>query len=250
MLEQLLASIGATSNYEREAVAYQLFAYCTEQKLLSKEAQLQIVTTMLAEQYLLKNIQKVYSDDVFTRSSSALWLTQLVKSADDVLTPALYEQLTKQSVDALRLERDTRGFIDEQTGWADAIGVKTELCLALLQHPLFEIRHTSLYLQAIAGVLWNEQAFTNNEDERFIKIIMTLIHKGIEEALLVEWVEQLFDRLEYFAMERGYTQKWFIARTNLLQLMKTQYFHLKFSHQYEQLRAVTSIQIQQWLKLS
>lgn len=249
IIDDMLQQIGAVDSYTREAVTYQLFAFCMQQQIFSDEAKQNIIQTLVERQLLLERIDE-QSDAVFIRSASALWLTQLVKYDDNGLSEEQYEMLFQQAIDALRLERDGRGFINEQQGWADAIGVKADLCLALLQHPHFSFRYTSKLLQAITSSLWNEHVFINNEDERFIKIIIAFIQKSVDEALLIEWVEQLFDRLEYYSYEVGYTQQWFIARTNLLQLMKTQYFHLKFSHQYEQLRATTSIFIQKWLKLS
>lgn len=250
-VEMLLEQMGSADTYMRESVCYQLFTYCIHEKILTDAALLTIGQYIIDNHLLLQDIKYLQSDAVFMRSASALWLTVLVKDERfATLDDHLYEEIVAQSIEGLLKERDARGFINAKQGWADTIGVKAELCYCVLQDERFDVKNTAHLLQALSKVLWNEQVFTNNEDERFVKIIMAFIHKGIDEALFIEWVEQIFDRLEYYSFEVGYTQQWFTARTNILQLMKTLYFHLKFSHQYEQLRATTSIFIQKWLKLS
>lgn len=252
VVKAMLEQIGATDAFTRETVNFQLFSYLISGQLLQTESYNEIANYLISNRTLLQDIHVATSDAVFTRSASALWLTQLLKEEQSTqrLDDATYEAIQLLAIESLQREKDTRGYIDEKRGWADAVGVSAELCYFVLQDKRFDITKTAQMLQAISTSLWNENVFTNNEDERFIKILMAFIHKGIDEALLIEWVEQIFDRLEYYGYEAGYTQQWFTARTNILQLMKTLYFHLKFSHQYDQLRATTSIFIQKWLKFS
>ena len=55
--------------------------------------------------------------------------------------------------------------------------------------------------------------------------------------------------IEVYVYEAGYRKEWFKARSNTLHFMKTMYFAVKFANKYEQLRAITSIFIQKWMKL-
>ena len=252
VVEAMLQQIGATDAFTRETVNFQLFSYLINEQLFQTASYNEIANFFISNRTLLQDIQVANSDAVFTRSSTALWLTLLLKEEQKTrrLDDATFEAIQLQAIESLQREKDARGYIDAERGWADAVGVIAELCYVVLQDERFDITKTSQMLQAISASLWNEHVFTNNEDERFIKILMAFVHKGVDEALLIEWVEQVFDRLEYYGYEAGYTQQWFTARTNILQLMKTLYFHLKFSHQYDQLRATASIFIQKWLKLS
>ena len=249
VVAEMLKNIGNPSAEMREAVNYQLFAQLLQQQMLQPQSVKSIATHIANEELLVQNIAAGPSDDVFTRSASALWMLLLLQDKQ-AIDDETYSKLTQQAITFLTKERDARGYIDAEHGWVDAVGVAAQLCYTVLRDERFAITQTANMLQAISKALWNEQVFTNNEDERFVKILMACIDKNIDEQLLIEWVEQVFDRLEYYSYEVGYTQQWFTARTNILQLMKTLYFHLKFSHQYEQLRATTSIFIQRWLKLS
>ena len=251
LVNELLGNIGNPNAHIREGVTFQLFTLLLHHQFLSIEVVNQIAEYIVEQQYLFLNIDSPVSDAVFTRSASALWLTSILKSEkySKNLPNTIFSLILQQSSRYLMQEKDSRGYVNDENGWADAIGAAAELCYSCINNDHFDIKETSNLLQAISKALWNNHVFVNNEDERFIKMIMGLIHQDVDEQLLIEWVEQIFDKLEFYSYNNGYTQQWFIARTNILQLMKTLYFHLKFSHKHDQLRAVTSIFIQKWLKI-
>lgn len=91
------------------------------------------------------------------------------------------------------------------------------------------MRFAPILLQGIKNSLWKDSVYVDDEDERLVTIIEKLMAKGYPEEILIEWVEQVFDKLQFYLMEVGYTPQYFAARTNTLHFMKTLYFTLKFS---------------------
>ena len=251
-LEGMLNHIGHRNGELRDQYNYRLFVELLSADQIPHDVLQRFAERITGEDFLLKGLGESEGDAVFTRSFAALWLTAILH-ADRQLELLGEEAVADMTAGALKImtrERDLRSFVDEESGWAHAIAHVSDLLTALIQHRHFDMHHAPYMLQALKESFWKGRVYTDDEEERFVKVIEALIGKGVQEEILVEWVEQVFDKLEMYAFELGYTQEWFRARTNILHFMNTLYFTLKFSNRYEKLRAVTSIFIQRWMKLS
>ena len=252
IFDTILINIGHMESAVRDQQNYRLFIQLLSESTIPATILHHYVDYLSADKGLLFEFTTADPSAVIQRSYSALFLTAIV-NADrqlSILTAKEVEQLTNAAIQLFAKEQDFRSYIDETTGWAHSIAHTADLICAIIQHPHFDIRFTSHILQAIRTNLWKGYVFQDDEEERFTKIVMALMAKGIEDALFNEWTLQLFDRLEMVAYERGYDATWFKARTNLLNMMKTFYFYLKFSKQSDKLRETVSSFIQQWLRLS
>ncbi len=207
---------------------------------------------LIDDEHLFLHIQdREETEAVFTRSFSALWLTALLH-ADAQLRFLQADDLTVIFQEVARYfirERDVRGYINDEQGWAHSMAHVADLCVACIRHPQFEVRYAPMILQGVKEAFWKGSVYIDDEEERLVKVIEALIAIDFPEEILIEWVEQVFDKLEVYLYEAGYTKDWFKARSNTMHFMKTMYFAVKFSNKYEQLRAVTSILIQKWMKL-
>ncbi len=250
--DEMLQHIGHPNGEVRDLYNYRLFVELLSADQIPHEILKNFADTLVGQNYLLKGIGEAESDFVFTRSFSALWLTAILHADRqlELLDEKSLENVTKQALQFIARERDLRSFVNDEKGWAHSIAHVSDLLGAVIQHRYFDMKHAPYILQEVKEASWKGRVYTDDEEERFVKIIDGLIQKGFEEEILVEWVEQVFDKLEMYSYELGYTQEWFRARTNILHFMQTFYFTLKFSNRYEKLRSVTSIFIQRWMKLS
>ena len=252
LLTNMVKHIGDPSSTLRDQMNYRLFMELLSANHWTAQRLRTLTMQLIDEEHLFLHIQnKEATEAVFTRSFSALWLTALLHAdaqlrflqADDLT--AIFQQVARYFV----RERDVRGYINEEQGWAHSMAHVADLCVASIRHPKFEVRYAPMILQGVKDAFWKGSVYIDDEEERFVKVIEALMVIEFPEEILIEWVEQVFDKLEVYVYEVGYTKDWFKARSNTMHFMKTMYFTVKFANKYEQLRAVTSIFIQKWMKL-
>jgi hypothetical protein len=250
--DEMLQYIGHPNGEIRDLYNYRLFVELLSADQIPHEVLKNFADALSGQDYLLNGIGEAESDLVFTRSFSALWLTAILHADRqlELLDEESVEHITRGALQFIAHERDLRSFVNDEKGWAHAIAHASDLFAAVIQHRYFNMKFAPSILQEVKESFWKGRVYTDDEEERFVKIVEGLIQKGFEEDILVEWVEQVFDKLEMYSYELGYTQEWFRARTNILHFIQTLYFTLKFSHRYEKLRSVASIFIQRWMKLS
>lgn len=249
LIEMMIAHIGSPEDEIRDKLNYRLFIELLAAQLFSSEQMAQMASTLKGDHYLFCSIGERNTDSVFTRSFSALWLSNLI-NADGQLR-FLNEEEATGILDAasnyLTKEKDVRGFVGEK-GWAHSIAHGADLASAIIFHPLFNVRLVPVILQGIKDGFWKGTVFVDDEEERLVRVVEKLIAKDFPEEVLIEWVEQIFDKLQFYLMEVGYTPQYFAARTNTLHFMKTLYFTLKFSQKSPQLMGVVSLFIAKWMK--
>ena len=252
VFEAVLATVGHEKAQVRDQLNYRLFIQLLSEGAFSQTIIDEYVQRLSSIDGLLFNIEENETNAVFTRSFSALFLAAIVNADRQLnyLTPQQVELLTQNAIVLFSKEQDLRSYVSEQAGWAHSIAHVSELLCALIQHSHYPIHLTAQILQGIRTNLWKGYVFQDDEEDRFCNIIESLLAKNIEEDLFIEWIEQLFDRLQMVAYERGYDANWFKARTNQLNLAKTLYFYLKFANRHDKLRGTVSIFIQRWLKLN
>lgn len=249
LLEKMLLNIGFPEDELRDKLNYRLFIELLSEQMLTKEQMSSLVSTLQGDNFLYFAIGEFETDSVFIRSFSALWLTSLIytDSQFHFLKDDEAKKLFERCVPYLSKERDVRGFVVEK-GWAHAIANGAELTSAIVNHPTFELKLAPILLQGIKDSFWKGRVYVDDEEERLVSIIEKLVAKDFPEEILIEWVEQVFDKLQFYLMEVGYTPQYFSARTNTLHFMKTLYFTLKFSQKMPELRGITSILIGRWMK--
>lgn len=251
LLQRMLHHIGDTNSIIRDQLNYRVFIELLAANIFSQEALKNASQTLIQDDKLFFHIHEQQTDAVFTRSFTTLWLTGIVQGdahyhflEDEQLT-----EIFNRSCRYFLQERDVRGFVDEEKGWAHSMAHSADLMAAIIRHPKFDIQLAPAILQGVKEAFWKGNVYIDDEDERLVRIIEALMAIDFNEEILIEWVEQTFDKLEAILYQQGYTPAWFKARTNTLHFMKTMYFTVKFANKYEQLRAATSIFIQKWMKV-
>ncbi|HWL25870.1 MAG TPA: DUF2785 domain-containing protein [Ureibacillus sp.] len=249
LLEQMTELIGIPEDELRDKLNYRLFIELLSSNLLSKEQMLDLTLKLSSDQFLFNSIGEKETDSVFLRSFSALWLASLIRVDKQIhfLSNEQTRSIFNSCTSYLSREKDVRGYLGEK-GWASAMSNGAEMILSIVSHSAFELRFTPTILSGIKDSFWKGSVYVDDEEERFSNIIEKLISKDIPEQLFIEWVEQVFDKLQYYLMTSGYTPLYFSARTNTLHFMKNLYFVLKFTRQMPELQGVVSIFIGKWMK--
>lgn len=247
VLQEMLKDIGHMDETIRDHQNLRLFLEIMQYNLLSTVDKQYLVSKLTKSSYFYYQIGEKGTDSVFQRSLSAMWLSYLVESdaQQPFLTKDQYDHIVQLSTSYLSKEKDTRGYVDGK-GWAYAIANGADLLLALIQHPNFEVHQAVPVLQSIRDCFWKETVYVDDEEERLIRIIQALIRKNIDEKVLIEWVEQVFDSLEYTKRGSGYSRLFLKARTETLDFMKSFYFSLKFRQVMPELQGVVSHFIGKW----
>jgi hypothetical protein len=249
LIENMLKHIGYPEDELRDKLNYRLFIELLADQLFTNDQMTHLTQSLIGDDYLLNSIGKSESDGVFTRSFSALWLSNLlnVDSQLRFLSNEEVARIMEVSSHYLVKEKDVRGFVGEK-GWAHAVAHGADLACAIVAHPLFEVRFAPILLQGVKESFWKGTIYIDDEEERLVAIIEKLIANDFPDEILIEWVEQVFDKMQFYLMEVGYTPQYFAARTNTLHFMKTLYFTLKFSKKSAELQGIVSLFIAKWMK--
>ncbi len=238
---QLLHVIGSPDSELRDELAFRIFVESLYANSWPKKDLKEVVEKLISNDYLFFKIGEVGKDSIYTRSFSALWLSYLLKV--DAQQPFLNEQESKAVFDKLATylmrEYDTRGLVENE-GWANAVTHAGDMFIACVLHPHFEIRFVPQFLQGISKCIWAGHVFVDDEEQRLAELIKLLHSIDYPEEILIEWMEQLFDKLDFHLDERGYTRDYFKAKTNSIHLMQAIYFKLKFAQVYPKAQSVTS----------
>lgn len=247
LVEELVTNIGSIDEKLRNDYI-QLFIELLTDDLFSNEQKTAFINQLTDENCLFHHIGENNTDSVFTRAYSAFYITKLLQNdyAQPFLTMNESAAIIEKCAGYLSKEQDVRGVI-EGKGWANAIYFGAEMSCFMIKHPSFNIKCSPILLQGIKDCFWKGAVFVHDEEEQLVSMFVNLIKKNIQEDLLIEWVEQVFDKLHFYRQEVGYTPLYYAARTNILHFMKTLYFTLKFSNKMPELKGVVSIFIGKWM---
>lgn len=247
LFSNMLANLGSPDGELRDELIYRLFVKLISGQHLDKNQLIHALNELITDRYLFALIDEEGSDAVFLRSFSTLWLTGLfwLDKEHPFLDTELRSQAMEKCATYLSREQDIRGFVVGK-GWAHGIAHGADLATVIASHPLVEKRLIPVILEGVTSCFWKGSVYIDDEDERLVAIILALANRNYPEDILVEWVEQIFDKLDRKTPQEGYSQSFYHARTNTLQFMKTMYFALKKSKRYPKLQSVTSFFIQKW----
>ena len=108
----------------------------------------------------------------------------------------------EKSATYLSQEKDTRGFVKGK-GWAHSIAHGADLAAVIANHPLLEKRLIPIVLEGVTSCFWKGGVYTDDEDERLVAIFLHSLKRTIQKKSLIEWLEQVFDKLDREANEKG-----------------------------------------------
>ena len=242
----MLENVGTTDSELRDEIIYRLLVKLLSGNHLTTAQMERATEELISDRYLFNSIGEKDTDTVFIRSFAALWLTGIfwVDKEQPFMNSELRSLAIEKCVHYLYKENDVRGYT--ANGWAHAIAHGADLYRMIATHPSVEQRLIPVILGGLSTCFFKGGVYVDDEDERLVTIVTALVENDYPEEVLLEWVEQIFDRLDREVAEFGQSPSFLHSRTNILQFMKTLYFALKKSHSAHQLRSAVSYFIQKW----
>jgi len=244
VLDAMVEKIGVRDEEIRDHLIYQTFVEWISYDQLTKEDLRYLFQEVMRLQLLTVSLGEERSTDVFTRSYASLLMSTLL--AKDQLTSFLTEEevtpLLANVGYLLDRENDTRGYV-ELDGPAHAIAHFADLNMIAIRHPFFNMTNAAKSLQAVTSACWKGHVYSDDEDERLARVIIALVERGISEEMLIEWVEQSSERLDFHAQRNGYDSLYLTSRTMTMQLFKTLYFSLKMRYLFPNVQNVLYAEI-------
>lgn len=229
----------------RDELNYRLLVDLVQYRVLSNEQTLVILQELLQRNSLLQSIGNKNDSTVFTRALTSDWYRLLL--TEDQMAGDMGKRILLDAIKLLNNEQDLRAYTEN--GLAYSVGNSALLIYVLLDAQPDSNEYAAAVLTAIQSNFWKINVFTDDEEERLIALVQLLLNKGCAEEIMIEWIEQIFDRLELISQVEGFTPKLLKSRTQILNFMKSFYFDLKFKNKNPKLQSVISIFIQKWNRL-
>lgn len=229
LVEEMLQHIGSTDSELRDELIYSVFFKLIVEKVLTDAELVAVLETCRDEDHLFHQISGSSTDAVFTRSFSSLVIA-LVLHQDKIrrfLSGEVLKITFAESLDYMEREQDIRGFV-EGKGWAHSIAHGADLLAEAAGHPAFERDGAERCLAVVAGCLFKDGYYMNEEDDRLIFVLEALLEKGLSDHRLEQWTAGIFDRLKQYHENDGFSLEFFRVKTNVLNFAKTLYFRLSF----------------------
>lgn len=226
LIQFMLKNIGNPDGYLRDNLIYRGFCELILNEQFTEEQLVLILKTCSDDEHLYLNItQSNPSDDVFTRSFSALVITLIlgIDREKRSLPEELVGEAIHRSIHYLFLEKDYRGF-DNTKGWAHAVAHGSDLLTEAIRHPLMmESQLLCSALQSLKSCLHTEYALIDEEEERMLPVIDALLDKGLTDEQLVTWLKELHS-MQIEDWHKKYRYEWNVKKfeaTLLKHLLKS-----------------------------
>lgn len=226
LLQFMMQNIGNSDANLRDDLIYRGFCELILNEKLTVEQLVVLLNTCMDDEHLYLNIShNDPSDDVFTRSFSALVIALIFgKDRENRKLPeVLILEAIQRSVDYLKLEKDYRGFVNSK-GWAHAVAHGSDLLAEAIAHPLMKDLHLChKALQSLKSCLHTDYAFIDKEEARMLPVIDALLDKGLTDEQLLAWLKELHE-IEIDEWHMKYRYEWNVKKfeaTLLRHLLKT-----------------------------
>lgn len=185
LAQPLLQCLNSPNSELRDDIAYGLFSTWLRDEQLSAERQQFLL------QRLSANLGSASAELSLQRSFSALIISELLR-ADALrafMTPSQREQLLQTSVQALRVERDFRGW-EEGLGWVHPIAHMADVMWRFALHPTLTEAQATLILSAVRGKASTAESFYHfNEGDRLARPIAILLRRGaLSSSAWLNWL--------------------------------------------------------------
>lgn len=226
LIQFLLKNIGNPDGYLRDNLIYRGFCELILNEQFTDEQLIAILKTCLDDEHLYLNItHNDPTDDVFTRSFSALVITLILGEDREkrILSEELVVETIHRSIHYLFLEKDYRGFIHTK-GWAHAVAHGSDLLAEAIRHPLMmDSQLLCSALGSLKSCLHTEYALIDDEEERMLPVIDALLDKGLTDEQLLTWLKGLH-YIEVEDWHKNYRYEWNVKKfeaTLLKHLLKS-----------------------------
>lgn len=233
-LDSMLRHIGDPDEELRDSLIYKTFIHWIEiERYFSKKDLIQLLDTLLSDEYIFYNIGDINDDSVLRRSFSVLLINPIlcVHLEDNFLDDEMIQKIKSGLMLYLDKEKDLRGY-DQSKGWVHALAHAADGIDMLVNCQGIKEKDITDILFSIENKLINGCEFLyTEEDERLVNIVYYNIIEDqlIEESEIISWLENMCDRT--FGIEGKIPA--FKARINVKNFLRSLYFRMLHLHDYE-----------------
>lgn len=195
---EMMGYIGNTDPELRDRLIYSVMSHWIVNNEISTDKLRELLKISIDDNHLFYKIGKTNTDSVFTRSFSILLIPPILINhrKHNFLSEKEIKEVYVKVVDYFIKEKDLRGYVKDK-GWADSVSHAADALddLAICS----EIRYKELkYILDIIKkkVCINNYVYINEEDERLVTAIMSILHrKLITNEEFCRWIKS-FRELE------------------------------------------------------
>ena len=237
LIEEMLNNIGSPDHELRDELIYTTFIRIINEGVLTGKQYQYLFEKCIDDNHLFYKIGEKSTDSVFTRAFSSLVITGLLSKDREVgVLPDLdFKYVLKRTIEYLRCEQDTRGYVDGK-GWAHSIAHGADLLTALVRHNEFTMEYSTDVLNAVQDCLFKEATYIDDEEERLIFVLEAFIERNLDEKKLERWLLQIINDLELIYSKEGFSNKYFRTKFNLANFLKALYFRIEWIDEKSSIR--------------
>lgn len=224
----MVKHLGSVDSELRDQLIYGTFYKMIINDFLGHDDLKRLLQTVLSDDYLFNGLGLETDDSVFTRSFSTL-IIALILDADnrnDFLTDEEILLVKERLIQYMDAEQDARGYVTGK-GWAHSIAHAADAFDELAKSRKIE-RH--MYCDILNCILnkvhVHYYVYHDDEDERLITPIITMLRRGLPQSHLIEYVAEIPNFLEQKQKELD-VESYYTLYSNLKIFLRSLYFRTK-----------------------
>ncbi|MGF7058401.1 DUF2785 domain-containing protein [Brassicibacter mesophilus] len=225
---EMMDNIGSTDPELRDELVLELVCRMIIKKVLPKEQIREILDISLSDKHLFHQLGEEDDDSVFNRAFTILvvrWIIYYHNTfGEDLLSEEEMLKVFEDVIRYVRLEKDTRGYVQDK-GWAHAAAHSGDalrtfaLCNYLKEKQLMQILEV---IKEKANISY--YVYVNEETERLTSAVVNVIDRNVlGEREVVGWIRS-FEDIE---KPSNYPEAHY-WNENIKGLLRSLYFRLKF----------------------
>ena len=226
LILEMINNIGSLDAQLRDELIYTTLSHWIPDKSLTANELEQLLPVVLDKNHLLLKLGETNTDSVFTRSFSMLVIPLLLTRHREspFLSREQIHHIKEKVFYNVQEERDYRGY-DEEKGWAHAIAHAADALEDLAQCSELDKSDLLTILDLVYEKMTiTERIYSDGEDERMVKSIISVLNRKILSQTCVEqWIQSFGDVEKNSEFLPAFKQK-----NNIKNFLKSLYFRVKF----------------------
>ncbi|MDF2535681.1 MAG: hypothetical protein K0R18_1840 [Bacillales bacterium] len=228
LVSGMLQYLGSPDPVLRDQLIYTTFFKLISNGHLDSKILHNMLLNLIGENYLLKGVGLEEDDSVFTRTFSSLIIALILNSdnKNNFLSDGEIIKVKNRLLDYFIKEQDYRGFV-EMKGWAHSVAHAADAIDELIQSPKLPLVCFDEILQIIRGkVLQGRMAYQDDEDERLMIAIMSMLKRGYLQDSLITVIDEIPTILKISKQELVNKEYW-TSYWNAKVFVRSLYFSAK-----------------------
>jgi hypothetical protein len=212
IVKSMVEHIGSTDSELRDKLIYSSFYQLIIEKNQIEHELLSELLDLCLSDLLFRGIGENGTDTVFTRSFTTLLIALILyrDNEDNFLSQAMVFTIKDKLLDYINLEKDLRGYVPVK-GWAHSVAHLTDAIEELVKSSKIDKK---FYIR-ILKVLWSKvfistSVYIHNEDERILIPIQEMVKNGLEQAEIINLIQNVPTELKNQKEQLEEEEYWFL----------------------------------------